>query len=115
MTDERKEKSYPMNQFNSIYHKEFVKDMNNVFTDKENGYDFTIKCGDQVFYCHKERVLSIFESRNSFKNFMFNQANNYCVLSKTKYFPQTLNFFLLRCYCIDFALKMSPILYTCLL
>jgi len=53
MADERMEKSYPMNLFNSIYHKEFVKDMNNVFTDKENGYNFIINCGDQVFYCHK--------------------------------------------------------------
>ena len=58
MTDERKEKSYPMNLFNSIYHKELVKDMNNVFTDKNNGYNFIINCGDQIFYCHKERVLS---------------------------------------------------------
>ena len=57
MTDERKEKIYPLNPFNSIYHKELVKDMNNVFTDKNNGYNFIINCGDQVFYCHKERVL----------------------------------------------------------
>jgi len=53
MTDERKEKIYPLNLFNSIYHKELVKDLNNVFTDKNNGYNFIINCGDQVFYCHK--------------------------------------------------------------
>jgi len=53
MKDEKKEKSYPMILFNSVYHKELVKDMNNVFTDKENGYNFIINCGDQVFYCHK--------------------------------------------------------------
>jgi len=43
----------PMILFSSVYHKELVKDMNNVFTDKDNGYNVTINCGDQIFYCHK--------------------------------------------------------------
>ena len=78
MKDEKKEKSYPMILFNSVYHKELVKDMNNVFTDKENGYNFIINCGDQVFYCHKERVLSDIRFQKLpclfFKIFMFYQV-----------------------------------------
>ena len=47
----------PMMLLNSVYHKELVKDMNNIFMNKDNGHDVLVNCGDQVFYCHKEKVV----------------------------------------------------------
>ena len=47
----------PMMLLNSVYHKELVKDMNNIFMNKDNGHDVLVNCGDQVFYCHKEKVI----------------------------------------------------------
>jgi len=47
------DKSNPKTLFNSVLHKELVKDMNNIFMDKDNGYNIIIRCEDQVFYCHK--------------------------------------------------------------
>jgi len=43
----------PMMLFDNVYHKDFVKDMNNVFMKEDNGHDVVINCGDKVFYCHK--------------------------------------------------------------
>jgi len=43
----------PMMLLNSVYHKELVKDMNNIFMNKDNGHDVLVNCGDHVFYCHK--------------------------------------------------------------
>ena len=55
MTDRMWMKSgNPMMLFNSVYHKELVKDMNNIFMNKDNGHDVLVNCGDRVFYCHKE-------------------------------------------------------------
>jgi len=54
MTDRMWMKSgNPMMLLNSVYHKELVKDMNNIFMNKDNGHDVLVNCGDQVFYCHK--------------------------------------------------------------
>jgi len=47
------DKSNPKTLFNSVLHKELVKDMNNIFMDKDDGYNVIIRCEDQVFYCHK--------------------------------------------------------------
>ena len=58
MTDRMWMKSgNPMMLLNSVYHKELVKDMNNIFMNKDNGHDVLVNCGDQVFYCHKEKVI----------------------------------------------------------
>jgi len=36
-----------------IHHKQFIKDLDNLFLDQNNNHDVTLTCGEKVFYCHK--------------------------------------------------------------
>ena len=65
-----KKKEMPLMLNTSVHHKQFIKDLNHVFFDKTNNFDVILKCGEQVFYCHKY-VLS---ARSPFFKAMF-QSN----------------------------------------
>jgi len=79
----------PMMLFNSVYHKELVKDMSNIFMKKENGHDVLINCGDKVFYCHKFML----SARSQVFHAMFNSdmvENKSCSVNVEDFHPNVM-------------------------